>query len=74
MQIRKWHVVDIHFNEEEIKEVEKRVKRYKRMGYDIHASDDYGAEGYSRCHQLIKTLHPFKVIESPMSQSGGKSQ
>ena len=52
MEIRKWHVVDIFYNEEDKAEAAKAVKHYQRQGYSLEAQDS--GTPFDNCDQLIK--------------------
>ena len=54
MEVRKWHVVDIFYNDYEAEEAAKMVKHYQRRGYSLESQD--AGEPFDNCDQLIKWL------------------
>lgn len=58
MEIRKWHVVDVFYNDHEAGAAEMEVKKYIKQGYSLEAQDS--GEPFDNCDQLIKWL-PSKI-------------
>ncbi len=56
MEIRRWSVIDIHFRENEEKEVEKKIRQLERSGYASKQFDQSGSKNHNACVQLIKIL------------------
>lgn len=54
IQIRKWHVLDLYFNEVNEKEVEELVKEYVKKGWRIEDLDYASVRGYDSSYQLMK--------------------
>ena len=52
MEVRKWHVVDVFYNEEDAGKAAKIVKKYQRQGYSLESQDR--GEPYDNCDQLMK--------------------
>lgn len=57
MRIRKYTYVDVHYNENEMKEAMRERKRLIRLGYELSCEDDGGATHY--CDQYIKENKPI---------------
>lgn len=53
MKIVKWKVIDIYYNIDEDKEVNKEIKRLERNGYTAEHLDDLHGD-YEYCTQMIK--------------------
>lgn len=60
MEIIKWNVIDIYFNDNEEKEVQKKIKQLEKIGYDEPQFDESGNCNYDTCVQLIK-IFPKKI-------------
>jgi hypothetical protein len=57
MRIHKWGFIDIYFNEDERKEVDKLVKRWYKQGViesPIDQSDGAGIGEYEYGYQLLR--------------------
>ena len=57
MKVQKWHVVDIHYNDDEEEQAKKYGDKLKNQGYTLEALDD-GHEN-DNCDQWMKFFTPI---------------
>ena len=60
MEVRRWHIVDIHHDKKEQSEAEKLGMKYVKQGYELNSNDQGGGE-FDYCDQYIKLIKPRRL-------------
>jgi hypothetical protein len=73
LEIHRWHVIDIHFNESERAKAEGLFKQLQNQGWELNQEEDYDLEPYSLQAQFHRLDHPYKIGE-PGEKRRGKTR
>jgi hypothetical protein len=73
MEIHRWHVIDVHFNECERAKAEALFKQLTNQGWELNQEDDSILAPYSLQAQFHRLDLPYKIGE-PGEKRRGKSR